>query len=77
MNIGSVLGGLTLTVLAVLIGPSDNPVFCTTANNNQHSSSSTTQTSMPFCNFITNMGKGLLGVSFWIDYKQILIGGIV
>ena len=70
LGVASVLGGLTLTVLAVLIQPGDNPVFC--MNNNQISSTIDT----PFCKYVLNVGKDHPDVSHWLNYKQILIGGL-
>jgi hypothetical protein len=70
LGVASVLGGLTLTVLAVLIQPGDNPVFC--MNNNQISSTIDT----PFCKYVLNVGKDHPDMSHWLNYKQILIGGL-
>ena len=73
LGVASVLGGLTLTVLAVLIQPGDNPVFCTVNSSNQNSSIVRIS---PFCNFVANVGRDHVGVSSWFDYKQILLGGL-
>jgi len=72
LGVASVLGGLTLTALAVLIQPGDNPVFCTFNSTNQNSSTFDT----PFCNFVLSVGRDHPDVSYWLNYKQILIGGL-
>jgi hypothetical protein len=72
LGVASVLGGLTLTVLAVLIQPGDNPVFCMINSTNQNSSTIDT----PFCKFVLKVGKDHADVSYWLNYKQILIGGL-
>lgn len=67
LQVAIFLGASSLAVLALLIQPNANSAFCTKTNNNQTSQ---------FCDFVLNFGEAHPEFSTWLNYKQLLVGGV-